>query len=43
MSQNLTVILEILKYEFSFAGWLSDTVGHTEGEDKCYPINRNNI
>ena len=34
MSQNLTVIWKFLKCEFSFAGWLSDTVGRTEGEDK---------
>ena len=40
MSQKLTVILENLKCEFSFAGWLSDTAGRREGEDECYPINK---
>ena len=33
---------KIINFEFSFAGWTDYTVGHAEGEDKYYSINRNN-
>ena len=37
---KFTVKFFFRKFQFSFAGLLPNTVGHTGGEDKCYPMNK---